>query len=198
MRRRLATVCVMLLVGAAAALSPVRGFNVALAQENEPERKPQATPSAAGQPARVSRRKRIAVVDFEVPLELFQTHVKGRRGGGEVDIVQVRTAANRLSTIVSDMLISALVKTGNFEVIERTQLQRVLEEHQLSKEGLLDPTTAAKAGKILGVDLLLGGKLTEFGVKERNVGGLFIPVPFGGLGGVRKSTARAVGGRAGH
>jgi curli biogenesis system outer membrane secretion channel CsgG len=163
------------------------------AGQSEAEQKPQAAqPAQPGQPAKVTRRKRLAVVDFEVPLELLQTSKKGKKDDSETEIVQVRTAANRLSTIVSDMLISALVKTGNFEVIERTQLQRLLEEHQLSKEGLLDQATAAKAGKILGVDLILGGKLTEFGVKEHGTGGIALPLPFGIGGSFRKSTARAV------
>jgi curli biogenesis system outer membrane secretion channel CsgG len=162
------------------------------AGQSEAEQKPQvAQPAQPGQPAKVSRRKRLAVVDFEVPLELVATNRKSG-AGSETTSVQVRTAVTRLGTIVSDMLISALLKQGSFDVIERTQLQKLLEEHQLGKEGLLDPATAAKAGKILGVDLILGGKLAEFGVKEHGTGGITIPVPFFGGVGIRKSTARAV------
>lgn len=166
-------------------------------QSNQPQSQPKVEQST--QTTKLTRRRRrIAVVDFEVPTEIIQTFIPAKKGKGEAEkeamVIQIRTAANRLSTIVSDMLISALVKTGNFEVIERTQLQRLLEEHQMSKEGLLDPSTASKVGKVLGVDLILGGKLTEFGIKERRGSGLGILTGaiFGVGIDVRKSTARAV------
>ncbi len=176
-------------------------------QEQSPTQSPETTKQeklsqgqekAAPSTPTKSRRKRIAVVDLEVPMELVQTFIPAKKGKGEgadqeAILVQVRAASNRLSTIVSDMLISALVQTGVFDVIERTQLQRLLEEHQLAKEGLLDPSTAAKAGKILGVDFILGGKLTEFGIKEKREGGAaVIGLLTGGAIDIRKSTARAV------
>ncbi|MDA1190962.1 MAG: hypothetical protein O3A46_04675 [Candidatus Poribacteria bacterium] len=154
-----------------------------------------ATPSVSDEPTRRAeaskdqrRRKRIAVVDFDVPVELIQSGY----GGGQV--VQVRTAATRLGTVVSEMLISALVEEGNFDVIERTQLEEILKEHDLTQQGLLDPETSVKAGKILGVDLILGGKLTEFGVKQKRKAGLGIATSLllGVAVDLKKSTARAV------
>ncbi|MHB9026605.1 MAG: CsgG/HfaB family protein [Armatimonadota bacterium] len=146
----------------------------------------QPAATAGGQPATAKtqptrRRKRIAVVNFEIPPSLYS-------GWGN----QGRDAADRLSAVLSDMMITALVKSGTFDVIERTELEKILKEHKLNAEGLLDPATAPKAGKILGVDMILGGKLTEFGMKTKGTSGLGA-VLGGGIGiDYKKSTARAV------
>ena len=131
-------------------------------------------------------RRRIAVVNFDVPHKVLA-------GWYPRGIIPVAEASN-LSGVLSDMLTAALVKSGAFEVIERTQLQKVLDEHQLDAQGILDPRTAPQAGKILGVDLLVGGKLTEFGVATKS-GGLLgaLTAPLIGVAvDLRKSTARAV------
>lgn len=142
---------------------------------------PQVQPEQPKPPKPARRRKRIAVVNFEIPPSVY--HGWGDGGGA---------AADRLGVVLSDMLITGLVKSGAFDVIERTELQKVLDEQHLSAQGLLDPATAPKAAKILGVDMVLGGKITEFGVKKKGGGGLGILT--GGLLGVdiEQSTARVV------
>lgn len=52
---------------------------------------------------------------------------------------------------------------GRFEVVERRQLQRVLQEHQLSASGLLDAGTIASLGKILGIEALITGSIADLG-----------------------------------
>jgi TolB-like protein len=52
---------------------------------------------------------------------------------------------------------------GRFEVVERRQLQRVLQEHRLSASGLLDATTIASLGKILGIEALITGSIADLG-----------------------------------
>jgi len=144
------------------------------------------TTQTAPADAQLHRRKRIAVVNFEVPRQLLYGWFP--HGGVPVN------AGSNVSAVLSDMLISALVKTGAFEVIERTELQKLMNEHKLRAEGVLDPETAARAGKVLGVDLLIGGKLTEFGVRTKQNGVLgALTMPLIGVGiDLKKSTARAV------
>jgi TolB-like protein len=50
-----------------------------------------------------------------------------------------------------------------FDVIDRTHLKSLLQEHQLSATGLIDPLTARKLGKIAGADALVTGTLTPLG-----------------------------------
>jgi curli biogenesis system outer membrane secretion channel CsgG len=80
------------------------------------------------------------------------------------------------SSVVNGMFETELVKTGKFVVIERKRLEEVMREQNLSLSGALDPTTAVKVGKILGVELMLTGDITELAVRQAgghslNIGG---------------------------
>ena len=61
-------------------------------------------------------------------------------------------------------LITALSKTDDpfLKVIDRTDYNRIIEEQKLNLSGIVDESTAAEAGKLLGVKFLLGGTLLEF------------------------------------
>lgn len=98
------------------------------------------------------------------------------------------TSYNHLGEGVADMLVTALVKSGKFSVIERQELEKVLSEQKLGESGLVTAETAPKVGKLLGVELLVVGSISEFGTKENKVsGGLsFIS------GGIKSKTSRAV------
>jgi len=94
---------------------------------------------------------------------------------------------NHVGVGVSDMLTTALVKSGKFVVIERAEFDKVLEEQKLGQSGVVTPESAPKVGKALGVELLVIGSVSEFGTKQNTVsGGVSI---FGG--GITKKTARA-------
>jgi len=59
---------------------------------------------------------------------------------------------------LTQMLIADLAGQPNIDVIEREQLQNLLDELKLAKQVKLDEATAAKVGKLLGVHyLVLGG-----------------------------------------
>jgi curli biogenesis system outer membrane secretion channel CsgG len=75
-----------------------------------------------------------------------------------------------------DMLVTELVKTGKYRVIEREQLAAIMQEKNLSLSGDIDPRTAVKIGKMLGVEYLIAGAVTELGTTDR---GASVP---GGLG----------------
>jgi curli biogenesis system outer membrane secretion channel CsgG len=77
---------------------------------------------------------------------------------------------------VADMLATALVKTKKFMVIERKELDKVLEEQKLGLSGMVTPETAPAVGKLLGVELIVIGSVSELGTSKRDIGG--------GLGGV--------------
>jgi curli biogenesis system outer membrane secretion channel CsgG len=95
---------------------------------------------------------------------------------------------SHLGSGVADMLTTALVKSGKFTVIERMELEKVLSEQKLGESGLVTAETAPKVGKLLGVELIVVGSVSEFGTKENQVsGGLsFIS------GGIKRKTSRAV------
>jgi curli biogenesis system outer membrane secretion channel CsgG len=68
-----------------------------------------------------------------------------------------------------DVFVTELVKSGKFRVVEREQLAALMEEKNLTLSGDVDPSTAVKIGKLLGVNYLLTGAVTEYG--NTNVGG---------------------------
>ncbi len=98
------------------------------------------------------------------------------------------TGWHGLGSGVADMLATALVKTGKFAVIERQELDKIVEEQKLGESGLVTAQTAPKVGQLLGAELFVVGAVTECGTKESNIGG-GISV-FGG--GLKTKKARTV------
>lgn len=71
---------------------------------------------------------------------------------------------------MADMLISALQKTGKFRIFAREQLNEIMVEKQLSESDLANP--GAKAAQLLEIgDYLVSASITEFGYKEKKIGG---------------------------
>jgi curli biogenesis system outer membrane secretion channel CsgG len=70
-----------------------------------------------------------------------------------------------------DVFVTELVKSGKFRVVEREQLQALMQEKNLTLSGDLDPSTAVRVGKLLGVNYLLTGSVTEYGVTDKGAHG---------------------------
>lgn len=71
---------------------------------------------------------------------------------------------------MADMLITALVKSGQFKVFERDALDEILAEKNLSMSDLANPGVEASRKVEIG-DILVKGVITEFGYKEETIGG---------------------------
>ena len=70
-----------------------------------------------------------------------------------------------------DVFVTELVKSGKFRVVEREQLEALMKEKNLSLSGDVDPSSAVKIGKLLGVNYLLTGAVTEYGAEETGAHG---------------------------
>ncbi|MGH9345499.1 MAG: CsgG/HfaB family protein [Terriglobia bacterium] len=96
---------------------------------------------------------------------------------------------------VSDLLVNQLVKSGNYVVLERSAIDKVIGEQNFSNSYRADPTTAAKIGRLLGADAIILGSITQFGRDDKTQslgGGAF--GGFGrkyGLGGIQRRKAKA-------
>jgi curli biogenesis system outer membrane secretion channel CsgG len=97
---------------------------------------------------------------------------------------------------IADLLVDRLVNDGAYSVIERKELDKVLAEQNFSNSDRADPTTAAKIARILGVNAIVIGSITQFGRddKKTDVGGGALGGVTGrfGVGGLRKSQSTAV------
>jgi curli biogenesis system outer membrane secretion channel CsgG len=72
---------------------------------------------------------------------------------------------------MADMLVTELVKSGKYKVIERQEIEKILSEQKMGQTGLVTPESAAKVGQLLGVELAVIGSVTEFGHKKSDTGG---------------------------
>jgi curli biogenesis system outer membrane secretion channel CsgG len=140
------------------------------------------TPAPATTPAAASGRKpRIAIVDFDYATvhsavsAVFGTNVDVGRG-------------------VTDLLVSYLVKDGTYSVIERKALDKIMAEQNFSNSDRADSTSAAKLGKLLGVDAIVVGSVTQFGndTKNTGVGGVGGGLGKLGLGGFNQKKSKAI------
>ncbi|MGC8866586.1 MAG: CsgG/HfaB family protein [Elusimicrobiales bacterium] len=93
----------------------------------------------------VGPKRRIAVVEFE------NKTAYGQR---------------RLGQAATDILITELFKSGKFIVVERDKMNKIIEEQKLQQGGMIDPQTAVKLGQILGVEAIVVGAVSEFGVRK--------------------------------
>jgi TolB-like protein len=87
---------------------------------------------------------RVAVIDFE---QKASQEFQGRQVG----------------EIVAEWLITALVNTGRFEVVERSQLKKILNEQQLGMTGMINQETVARMGELLGVKVIISGAVIQIG-----------------------------------
>jgi curli biogenesis system outer membrane secretion channel CsgG len=128
-----------------------------------------------------ARKKRVAVMDFD-----YATVHGGVSAmfGQDVDIGKG----------ISDLLVTNLVKDGSYSVIERKALDKILSEQNFSNSDRANPTSAAKIGKLLGVDAIIVGSITTFGndTKNQNIGGNGGNWGGYGIGGIGRKKSKAV------
>lgn len=93
--------------------------------------------------------------------------------------------------------VDELVNAGKFKVLERQQLAGLLQEKGFQKSDNVDPKTAAQAGKMAGVQVVVFG-IVEFTQKEQGGQGSSRIPGFGGVfGGATKKTSEGnITGRA--
>jgi curli biogenesis system outer membrane secretion channel CsgG len=134
--------------------------------------------------ANAQQKRRVAVLNFDYGT--VQSSVAGLFGTN-VDVGKG----------VSDLLVQKLVEDGKCSVIERSALDKVLNEQNLSNSDRADSSTAIKIGRVLGVDAVIVGTITQFGRDDKNTtlgagGKVGDFTSKYGLGGVQKQHAKAV------
>lgn len=87
------------------------------------------------------KKTKIAVLDFQLQGEEF--------------------ANKDMGTIVAEWFITAMVREGRFDVVERRMLEKVLGEQQLAMTGVVDASSATQIGKLLGVKVIITGSVMK-------------------------------------
>ncbi len=111
------------------------------------------TPEVQSQP---TQKIRIAVLDFDYSSISNPSWLSFLQGGARG---------------VSDILVNRLVQSGSYSVIERSQLEAILQEQNLGASGRVDASTAAEIGRILGVQAVIIGSITQFDLERKSSGG---------------------------
>lgn len=140
-----------------------------------PKAQAQTAPQAQG------RKKRVAIFDFDYATvqssssALFGTNVDVGKG-------------------ISDLLVKYLVEDGSYSVIERKAMDKILAEQNFSNSDRANPASAAKLGKLLGVDAIIVGSITQFGndTKNTNIGGGGGNWGGFGVGGIGRKKSKAI------
>jgi curli biogenesis system outer membrane secretion channel CsgG len=130
-----------------------------------------------------AQKKRVAVMNFEY-------------AAVSTTVAQIFGSNQDVGKGIADLLVDKLVSDGVFSVIERKQLDKIIAEQNFSNSDRADSATAAKIARILGVDAIIIGSITQFGRDDQktNVGGGALGGVTGrfGIGGVSKSKSTAV------
>lgn len=115
----------------------------------------------------------LALCLFLFPLLIYATPLKSlskklRKGlKAEKDfqcaVLNFTYPRGRMSTgsvLISERIITYLVRGGS-TVIERRLLEKLMEEQHLGQTGIINPKTVPSMGKVLGVDAVVLGTLTD-------------------------------------
>jgi len=102
----------------------------------------------AGTAAAQTKKTRVAVLNFDYAT--VQSGVSAIFGSNQ-----------DIGKGIADLLVDKLVTDGTFSVIERKMLDKIIAEQNLSNSARVDPTSAAKIGKVLGVDAIIIGSIVR-------------------------------------
>ena len=87
----------------------------------------------------------------------------------------------RVSKQLTDMLSNELKSTGNFTLVERAGLKKVLDEQELAELGITRQSTAPKKGMVTGAKYYVLGAVSDYqqGTETKSGGGGFNIMGFG-------------------
>ncbi len=103
------------------------------------------------------------IKDISVRLAAAVTK-SGKKTVAVVDFTDLQGCVTEFGRFLAEEFSVALATgSGGFEVIDRTNLKTLLQEHKLAATGIIDPQTARKVGEIAGVQSLVTGTVTPFG-----------------------------------
>jgi len=68
---------------------------------------------------------------------------------------------DQTSKLLSSDLITYLVKSNKFSVVERDRVDDLLKEQEFSESGYISPESAVKMGKLIGADYFVMGKIEQ-------------------------------------
>jgi len=134
-----------------------------------------------------SKRPRVAVLEFPAAKNAYDgwTWWGGSTGNSET----------KTASVIQDLFVTELSEAGagKIRLIDREALEKIRAEINFGQSGEVDPASAVKVGKLLGVKYMITGKITRFAMKK----GGFSTGWLTGLGVARVTGNAALGAVAG-
>lgn len=106
--------------------------------------------------------KKIAVLNFE------NKNRRSELGSRLADYIITELLNEHRGAANKDKIYIKGFRTNIFEVIERNQLDKILKEQNIQISGFIDDEKAVEIGKILGIDVIILGKLSYNHKNERS------------------------------
>lgn len=133
-----------------------------------------------------SKRPRVAVLEFPPAKNAYE----GWHWYGDSHVSESKAAS-----VIQDLFVTELSEAGSGKIrlIDREALEKIRAEINFGQSGEVDPATAVKVGKLLGVKYMVTGKITRFAMKK----GGFSTGWLTGLGVARVTGNAALGAVAG-
>ncbi len=106
-----------------------------------------------------SKRPRVAVLEFPAAKNAYEGW---SWWGGD------HNSESRTASVIQDLFVTELseVGAGKIRLIDREALEKIRGEQAFGQSGEVDPATAVKLGKLLGVKYMITGKITRFAFKK--------------------------------
>ena len=92
--------------------------------------------------------------DLRPGVAVFEFEPGGAVGEGAMDM-------ENLGIGIQAMLLNELTQNSSPRIVERRELNRVLQELELGQSGAVDPSTAAEAGKLVGARYMIFGSIAD-------------------------------------
>ena len=83
----------------------------------------------------------------------------------KIAVMPFRAPVELVGASIADMFATDLLRTYKYQLVERSQMKKVLGEQALGLKGVTDSATAIKVGRLLGVQGVIVGTVPEYGYR---------------------------------
>lgn len=98
---------------------------------------------------------------------------QGQSGVLKIAVMPLKAATDLIGSSVSDMVVTELLRTQKYQLVERGQMAKVMNEAELAMAGVSE-AKAVEAAKLLGAEAVVIGTVDEYGTQMK--GGSSFPV----------------------
>jgi TolB-like protein len=132
--------------------------NVAAQDREADPKRPTLKRRTEGDAQQSNLDQRVADLSEQISKEMSENQKKTI---AVIEFVDLKGNVTDFGRYLAEKLITKLVQTKKFKVIERQLLNRVIAEQKLSLTGTIDPSSAKQLGKLLGVDAICSGTISD-------------------------------------